>query len=115
MSTLAVVKTFPELLEQARVYLALALQESESGEASAVGDISPSGMGLGVDEQGRVRMASEEGREVCEALYWVGASHGLTVREITAILLRPLMRLLRPTARSSGCGCPRCSPQQPGI
>lgn len=61
-------------------------------------------------EESLVYAEMEKGAaEVRSKLFENGIRHGLTKKEITVALLRPLARTLRPSLPVGGCHCMRCA------
>jgi hypothetical protein len=52
---------------------------------------------------------SQGAMEARDELFHLGARYGLTEKEITVALLRPIAHTLRPTLPVGGCNCRRCS------
>ena len=96
-------KDFKELLQESREIMGRHL----AGELPDLSD--PTVQAHLTPEESLVYSHMEENAgEARSRLFAMGRRHGLSKREITLALLRPMARILRPTLPTGGCFCPRC-------
>ena len=103
MDTAVTMKTFPELLEEAQDYLRQRLSDHRPDAADPNGESMSFPDILEQTERGMAKAA-----EVRRQLFEVGHHHGITEREVTVLLMRKLVSLVRPGSMRRGCSCPSC-------
>lgn len=98
-------RSFVELLTQTDEYLSRLLANGLSGADHHHVEVERSAG----EDKADAYMDLLEAEETAGDLFELGRNAGLTEREITVAVVRPVAKLLRPTLRGGGCGCPRCA------